>query len=57
MGFHSDAHLMLSSEPTPPEVGAWQHPDSFTVTIDTADRRGTSPSPATPPSSPSCLGA
>jgi hypothetical protein len=43
MGFHSDAHLMLSSEPTPPEVGAWQHPeipDSFTVTIDTADRRG-----------------
>jgi hypothetical protein len=43
MGFHSDAHLMLSSEPTPPEVGAWQHPeipDSFTVTIDTHDRRG-----------------
>jgi hypothetical protein len=34
---------MLSSEPTSPEVHAWQHPeipDSFTVTIDTADRRG-----------------
>jgi hypothetical protein len=43
MGFHSDAHLMLASEPTPPEVRAWQHPeitDSFTVTLDTADRRG-----------------
>jgi hypothetical protein len=43
MGFTSDAHLMLASEPTPPEVTAWQHPnypDSFTVTLDTADRRG-----------------
>jgi hypothetical protein len=43
MGFRSDAHLLLGSEPTPPEVTAWQHPDypdSFTVTIDTADRRG-----------------
>jgi hypothetical protein len=43
MGFHSDAHLLLGSEPTPPEVSAWQHPthpDSFTVTIDTEDRRG-----------------
>jgi hypothetical protein len=43
MGFHSDAHLLLGSEPTPPEVGAWQHPtypDSFTVTLDTDDRRG-----------------
>jgi len=43
MGFRSDAHLLLGSEPTPPEVRAWQHPDypdSFTVTIDTDDRRG-----------------
>jgi hypothetical protein len=43
MGFHSDAHLLLGSEPTPPEVRAWQHPDypdSFTVELDTADRRG-----------------
>jgi hypothetical protein len=43
MGFRSDAHLLLGSEPTPPEVTAWQHPDfpdSFTVTLDTADRRG-----------------
>jgi hypothetical protein len=43
MSFHSDAHLLLGGEPTPPEVGAWQHPsyrDSFTVTLDTADRRG-----------------
>jgi hypothetical protein len=43
MAFHSDAHLMLAHEPTPPEVGAWQHsqlPDSYTVTIDTADRTG-----------------
>ena len=43
MAFHSDAHLMLAHEPTPPEVGAWKHPqipDSFTVTIDTADRTG-----------------
>jgi hypothetical protein len=43
MGFRSDAHLLLGTEPTPPEVTAWQHPDypdSFTVTIDTADRRG-----------------
>jgi hypothetical protein len=43
MGFRSDAHLLLGSEPIPPEVGAWQHPqfpDSFTVAIDTADRRG-----------------
>jgi hypothetical protein len=43
MGFRSDAHLLLGSEPTPPEVRAWQHPDypdSFTVTLDTADRRG-----------------
>jgi hypothetical protein len=42
-GFHSDAHLLLGGEPTPPEVHAWQHrdyPDSFTVDIDTADRRG-----------------
>jgi hypothetical protein len=41
--FTSDAHLMLASEPTPPEVTAWQHPqipDSYTVTIDTADRTG-----------------
>ena len=43
MGFRSDAHLLLGTEPTPPEVTAWQHPDfpdSFTVTLDTADRRG-----------------
>jgi len=43
MGFRSDVHLLLGSEPTPPEVTAWQHPDypdSFTVTIDTDDRRG-----------------
>ena len=43
MGFRSDAHLLLGSEPTPPEVTAWQHPEfpnSFTVTIDTDDRRG-----------------
>jgi hypothetical protein len=43
MSFRSDAHLMLASEPTSPEVRAWQHPqipDSFTVTIDTSDRRG-----------------
>jgi hypothetical protein len=43
MTFHSDAHLMLAHEPTPPEVHAWQHPqipDSYTVTIDTADRTG-----------------
>ena len=43
MGFRSDAHLLLGSEPTPPEVRAWQHPDypdSFTVTLDTDDRRG-----------------
>jgi hypothetical protein len=43
MAFHSDAHLMLAGEPTPPEVHAWQHPeipDSYTVTIDTADRSG-----------------
>jgi hypothetical protein len=43
MGFRSDVHLLLDSEPTPPEVTAWQHPDypdSFTVTLDTADRRG-----------------
>jgi hypothetical protein len=43
MGFSSNAHLLLGSEPTPPEVYAWQHPnypDSFTVAIDTADRRG-----------------
>ena len=43
MAFHSDAHLMLAHEPTPPEVTAWKHPqipDSFTVTIDTADRTG-----------------
>jgi hypothetical protein len=43
MSFRSDAHLLLGSEPTPPEVHAWQHPDypdSFTVTLDTADRRG-----------------
>jgi hypothetical protein len=40
MGFRSDAHLLLGTEPTPPEVTAWQHPDypdSFTATIDTAD--------------------
>jgi len=43
MGFRSDVHLLLGTEPTPPEVRAWQHPDfpdSFTVTLDTADRRG-----------------
>jgi hypothetical protein len=43
MAFHSNAHLMLAHEPTPPEVTAWQHPqipDSYTVTIDTADRSG-----------------
>jgi hypothetical protein len=43
MSFRSDAHLLLGGEPTPPEVTAWQHPqfpDSFTVTLDTADRRG-----------------
>jgi hypothetical protein len=43
MSFRSDAHLLLGGEPTPPEVGAWQHPsypDSFTVTLDTDDRRG-----------------
>jgi hypothetical protein len=43
MGFRSDVHLLLGGEPTPPEVTAWQHPqlpDSFAVTIDTADRRG-----------------
>jgi hypothetical protein len=43
MAFHSDAHLMLAHEPTPPEVAAWQHPqipDSYTVTIDTTDRSG-----------------
>jgi hypothetical protein len=43
MSFRSDAHLLLGSEPTPPEVSAWQHPefpDSFTVALDTHDRRG-----------------
>jgi hypothetical protein len=43
MSFRSDAHLLLGSEPTPPEVTAWQHPefpDSFTVALDTEDRRG-----------------
>jgi hypothetical protein len=43
MSFRSDAHLLLGGEPTPPEVGAWQHPDypdSFTVTLDTPERRG-----------------
>jgi hypothetical protein len=43
MSFHSDAHLLLGSEPSTPEVGAWQHPtypDSFTVTLDTDDRCG-----------------
>jgi hypothetical protein len=43
MGFHSDAHLLLGSELTPPEVHAWQHPDypdSFTIAIDTDDRTG-----------------
>jgi hypothetical protein len=43
MSFRSDAHLLLGTEPTPPEVHAWQHrefPDSFTVTLDTEDRRG-----------------
>jgi hypothetical protein len=43
MSFRSDAHLLLGGEPTPPDVRAWQHPefpDSFTVTLDTDDRRG-----------------
>jgi hypothetical protein len=43
MSFRSDAHLLLGSEPTPPEVTAWQHPnypDSFTVALDTQDRYG-----------------
>jgi hypothetical protein len=43
MSFRSEAHLLLGSEPTPPEVHAWQHPefpDSFTVALDTHDRRG-----------------
>jgi hypothetical protein len=43
MSFRSDAHLLLGSEPTPPEVSAWQHPnypDTFSVTIDTDDRTG-----------------
>jgi hypothetical protein len=43
MSFRSDAHLLLGTEPTPPEVSAWQHPDypdSFTVALDTEDRRG-----------------
>jgi hypothetical protein len=43
MGFSSNTHLMLGSEPIPPEVCAWQHPnypDTFTVDIDTADRSG-----------------
>jgi hypothetical protein len=43
MGFRSDVHLLLGSEPTPPDVTAWQHPkfpDSFTVTLDTADLSG-----------------
>ena len=43
MSFRSDAHLLLGSEPTPPEVTAWQHPDypdSFTVALDTEDRHG-----------------
>ena len=43
MSFRSDAHLLLGSEPTPPEVTAWQHPnypDSFTVALDTQDRHG-----------------
>jgi hypothetical protein len=42
MSFRSDAHLLLGSEPTPPQVTAWQHPDypdSFTVALDTHDRR------------------
>jgi hypothetical protein len=41
--FSSNTHLMLASEPTPPEVTAWQHPnypDTFSVDIDTDDRRG-----------------
>jgi predicted house-cleaning noncanonical NTP pyrophosphatase (MazG superfamily) len=40
---YSDTHLLLGSEPAPPEVYARQHPDhpdSFTVALDTADRRG-----------------
>ena len=43
MSFRSDAHLLLGSEPTPPEVTAWQHPDypdSFTIALDTEDRHG-----------------
>jgi hypothetical protein len=43
MSFRSDAHLLLASEPTPPQVTAWQHPDypdSFTVALDTQDRLG-----------------
>jgi hypothetical protein len=43
MGFSSNSHLLLGSEPTPPEVYAWQHPnypDSYTVAIDTDDRTG-----------------
>jgi hypothetical protein len=43
MSFRSDAHLLLGSEPTPPQVSAWQHPDypdSFTVALDTQDHRG-----------------
>ena len=43
MSFRSDAHLLLGTEPTPPEVSAWQHPDypdSFTVALDTQDRHG-----------------
>jgi hypothetical protein len=41
--FSSNSHLMLGSEPVPPEVRAWQHPDfpdTFSVDIDTDDRRG-----------------
>jgi hypothetical protein len=43
MSFRSDAHLLLGTEPTPPQVSAWQHPDyphSFTVALDTQDRHG-----------------
>ena len=43
MSVSSHVHLLLGSEPTPPEVAAWQHPefpDSFTVALDTADRHG-----------------
>ena len=43
MSFRSDAHLLLGTEPTPPKVSAWQHPDypdSFTIALDTEDRRG-----------------